>query len=298
MLLANEAIGGLLARTRRPALYRVHEHPSHEALLQLAGRLTALGLPVVPFPERASGPEASRLVARQAEVLEPILRQRPATRETFGTLLLRTLELARYDPANSGHAALASPAYVHFTSPIRRYPDIVVHRASCALAGLGEEAPKARDLPELALRCSRREREVADAERRADAICLAFLLRDHLRSDGWNEPFEGVVTGLIGAGLFVRFGGIFEGFLPSRRLDARERFDVDEYGVALVGRTSGRRIHLGDELSCVVTAVDPPRGRATLDVVPEDEAPRPRVRPAKDTTPRRPPRTRKRRTRS
>ncbi len=298
MLLANEAVGGVLARTRRPALYRVHDHPPHEALLQLAARLTALGLPVVPLPERASGTEASRAVALQAELLGPIVRRRPATREAFGTLLLRTLEMARYDPVNNGHAALASPAYVHFTSPIRRYPDIVVHRATCALAGLGEDAPKARDLPELGLRCSQREREVTDAERRADAICLAFLLRDRLRRDGWHEPFEGVVTGLIGAGLFVRFGDVFEGFLPARRLDPRERFDADEHGVALVGRSSGRRIQLGDELSCVVTAVDPPRGRATLDVLPEHEAPRPRVRPAKATTPRRPPRPPKRRSRT
>ena len=168
---------------------------------------------------------------------------------------------------------------MHFTSPIRRYPDIVVHRAACALAGLGEDAPKARDLPEVALRCSQREREAADAERRAEAICLAFLLRDRLRRDGWQQTFDGVVTGLIGAGLFVRFGDVFEGFLPARRLDPRERFDVDEYGVALVGRASGRRIRLGDELSCVVTAVDPPRGRATLDLVPEDDAPRPRGPP-------------------
>jgi ribonuclease R len=166
-----------------------------------------------------------------------------------------------------------------------------VHRALCALASLGEEAPKARDLPEVALRCSRREREAADAERRADAICLAFLLRERLRRDGWQQNFDGVVTGLIGAGLFVRFGDVFEGFLPARRLDPRERFDSDEHGVALVGRASGRRIRLGDELSVVVTAVDPPRGRATLDLLPEDAAPGSRTRPAKRTTPRRPPKT-------
>lgn len=294
MLLANEAVGGLLSRARRPALYRVHEHPQHEALVALADRLGALGLPVVPLPERADGAQASRAVSRQAELLEPILRERPATREAFGTLLLRTLQVARYDTVNSGHAALSSPAYVHFTSPIRRYPDIVVHRAACALAGLGEEAPKARGLPEVALRCSAREREASDAERRADAICLAFLLRDRLRRDGWQQTFEGVVTGLIGAGLFVRFGDVFEGFLPARRLDPRERFDSDEHGVALVGRASGRRIRLGDELACVVTAVDPPRGRATLDLVPEHDAPTSRTRPAKRTTPRRPPKTAKR----
>jgi ribonuclease R len=125
MLLANEAVGGLLARARRPALYRVHEHPQHEALLALADRLTALGLPVAPLPDRADGAQASLAASRQAELLEPIMRERPATREAFGTLLLRTLQVARYDTVNTGHAALASPAYVHFTSPIRRYPDIV-----------------------------------------------------------------------------------------------------------------------------------------------------------------------------
>jgi ribonuclease R len=297
MLLANEAVGGMLARAKRPALYRVHDHPTHEALLQLVDRLTALGLPVAPLPARVDGPEAARWVAGQAELLEPIIRQRPATREPFGALLLRTLQQARYDPVNSGHSALASPAYVHFTSPIRRYPDVVVHRAACALAGLGEEAPKARDLPDVALRCSRVEREAENAERRAEAICLAFLVRDRLRRDGAHQSFEGVVTGLIGGGLFLRFGDVFEGFLPVRRLDPRERFDIDEHGVALVGRSSGRRIKLGDELSVVVTAVDPPRGRVTLDLVPEDEAPRARVRPAKKTTPRRPPKAPKRRKR-
>ena len=178
---------------------------------------------------------------------------------------------------------------MHFTSPIRRYPDIVVHRAACALAGLGRGCARRRAIcPRSPLRCSRREREAADAERRADAICLAFLLRERLRREGWHQAFEGVVIGLIGAGLFVRFGEIFEGFLPARRLDPRERFDSDEHGVALVGRSSGRRIRLGDELSCVVTAVDPPRGRATLDVLPEHEAPRSHARPVKRTTPRRP----------
>ena len=178
MLLANEAVGGLLARARRPALYRVHEHPEARGAAALADRLTALGLPVAPLPERADGPAGLALRWRgrpscsSRSCASGRRRARPSA-----ALLLRTLELARYDPVNIGHAALASPAYVHFTSPIRRYPDIVVHRAACALAGLGEDAPKARDLPEVALRCSQREREAADAERRAEAICLAFLLR-------------------------------------------------------------------------------------------------------------------------
>ncbi len=217
-------------------------------------------------------------MARQAELLEPIVRGGPATREAFGTLLLRTLELARYDPVNSGHAALASPAYVHFTSPIRRYPDIVVHRATCALADLGEEAPKARDLPEIALRCSQREREAADAERRADAICLAFLLRDRLRRDrlaasrsrAWSPASSEQACSCASATCSrasCRPGG-------STRASASTSTSTASRSS---GAASGRRIRLGDELSCVVTAVDPPRGRATLDILPEHEAPRPRT---------------------
>ena len=175
--------------------------------------------------------------------------QRPATREPFAALLLRTLEKARYDPVNTGHSALASPAYVHFTSPIRRYPDIVVHRAACALAGLGEDAPEGARAARRS-RCAARSASAsaADAERRAEAICLAFLLRDRLRRDGWHQSFEGVVTGLIGAGLFVRFGDVFEGFLPARRLDARERFDSDEHGVG------ARRSQLGAAASSSATS--------------------------------------------
>ena len=119
MLLANEAVGGTLARARRPALYRVHDHPQHEALLALADRLTALGLPVAPLPERAEGAAASRAVARQAELLEPIMRERPATREAFGTLLLRTLQVARYDTVNIGprRAVLSGVRALHVAHP-------------------------------------------------------------------------------------------------------------------------------------------------------------------------------------
>ena len=150
-----------------------------------------LGLPVVPLPERADGPAASRAVARQAELLEPILRERPATREAFGTLLLRTLQVARYDPVNSGHAALASPRTC--TSP-RRSGAIPTSWCIARPARWRASARTRRrraSCPSSRLRCSQREREAADAERRADAICLAFLLRDRLRRDGWHADVRG-----------------------------------------------------------------------------------------------------------
>ncbi len=205
---------------------------------------------MAPLPERADGPEASRAVARQSELLAA-----DHARASRGARGLRhaapahasgrALRHRQQRPCSAGLARLRA---LHLADPPlsrhRRAP-----RGLCALAGLGEEPPTARELPEIALRCSQRERESADAERRADAICLAFLLRTGCAGSARTQTFEGVVTGLIGAGLFVRFGDVFEGFLPARRLDSRERYDVDEHGVALVGRASGRRIRLGDELS-------------------------------------------------
>jgi exoribonuclease R len=103
-------------------------------------------------------------------------------------------------------------------------------------------------------------------ERRGDDICLASLLRRRLDHDGWEQQFAGEVIGLIGPGLFVRFGGVYEGFLPSRRLRSGERFDPNELETALVGRGSGARFRLGDALEVEVTDIEQFRGRVTLDL--------------------------------
>src|SRR5206468_4210283 len=155
-------------------------------------------------------------------------------REAFPALLLRALKQARYDPRNLGHSGLASPAYCHFTSPIRRYPDLVVHRALLRELGVGDD-PVPDDLGELAKHTSAREREAADIEYRADAICLAWLLDSELYERGWDEPFEGEIIGVIGSGLFARFGEVFEGFLPARHLSG-DYFELNDLGTALVGR--------------------------------------------------------------
>ena len=241
MLLANEAVGGLLARARRPALYRVHEHPKHEALLALADRLQALGLPVAPLPERAERPAGVASPSRaRPSCSSPIVRERPAAREAFGALLLRTLQLARYDPVNSGprRARLAGLRALHVADPAlprhRRAPRRCARsRASARMRRRRATCPRSRCAARAA--SARRPMPSAAPMRSAWPSCC----RSGCARDGWQQTFDGVVTGLIGAGLFVRFGDVFEGFLPARRLDARERFDVDEHGVALVGRSLG-----------------------------------------------------------
>src|SRR5207302_10994975 len=126
MILANEAVAGLLAGRRREAIYRVHEQPDPQAVLHLLAKLTDLGMPTPAAPEadRLSPAGAEQLAAETAERVTEYVAQAGRGREAFPTLVLRSLKQARYDPRNLGHSGLASRAYCHFTSPIRRYPDL------------------------------------------------------------------------------------------------------------------------------------------------------------------------------
>jgi ribonuclease R len=262
MILANEHVAAFLASRNSPALYRVHERPDPQAVDHLLTKLTALGVPTPPIPEPFSpqqaavvAGEASTLVARYAE-------QSGRGREAFSTLVLRALKQARYDPKNLGHAGLASTAYCHFTSPIRRYPDLIVHRALLRELGLAGD-PLPGDLQELAEHTSAREREAAQIEYQADEICRAWLLERRLFELGWDERWSGEIIGLIGSGLFVRFGEVFEGFLPARRLHG-EFFELNDTGTALAGRTTGRTYRLGDAIEVGVEHISRHEGKIEL----------------------------------
>jgi len=119
------------------------------------------------------------------------------------------------------------------------------------------------ELGELADHTSAREREAADIEYRADAICLAWLLDSVLYERGWDEPFEGEIIGVIGSGLFARFGDVFEGYLPARRLPG-DYFELNDLGTALVGRRGGGTFRLGDAIHVRVQGIDKPAGKVEL----------------------------------
>ena len=262
MILANEAVASLLAGRQREALYRVHERPDPQSVGLLLAKLEALDVPTPPVPERVTPAEAARLAARASALVSRYAEQSGRGREAFPGLVLRALQQARYDPANRGHSGLASRAYCHFTSPIRRYPDVICHRALLRELGAADD-PLAADLPELAERVSARERAAEAVERRADSICSAWFLDRRLFELGWDACFEGEVIGAIGSGLFVRFDGVFEGYLPARRLPG-DYFELDPLATALVGRRGGERYRLGDPVEVRVEGIDRASGKVNL----------------------------------
>ena len=263
MIRANEVVAAFLAAHRRPALFRVHEPPEPDAVLRLVGQLADLEVPTPPVPKRLSPSQAAELAGAISRRLGEYVEASGRGRDVFPTLVLRALKQARYDPANLGHSGLASAAYCHFTSPIRRYPDLVVHRALLAELGLDDGAAAAEELPALAEHASAREREAAQTEYLADDLCLAWLLEDRLRERGWEEAWEGEISGAIGSGLFVRFGEVFEGLLPARRLHG-EFYELNATGTALVGRRSGRRYMLGDRIAVRVEQITRSEGKVEL----------------------------------
>jgi ribonuclease R len=262
MLLANERVAQLLAGRDRKALYRVHERPDPQSISLLLGKLEDLGVPTPPAPETLSPQTAAELAGEISKRVTEYAEASGRGREAFPALVLRSLKQARYDSRNLGHSGLASPAYCHFTSPIRRYPDLVVHRALLRELGQGDD-PVPEELHELADHCSAREREAAEIEYLADEICQAWLLEDTLMERGWDEPWTGEIIGLIGSGLFARFGGVFEGFLPARRLPG-EYFELNATGTALAGRRSGRTYRLGDPIEVRVEQIVRSEGKVEL----------------------------------
>jgi ribonuclease R len=264
MILANESVGALLAGRRRDALYRVHERPEPQSVERLLSVLADLDVPTppAPDPERLTSALAAQLVGEISDRVTVYIRESGRGVEAFPALVLRSLKQARYDPRNLGHSGLASTAYCHFTSPIRRYPDLIVHRVLLRELGAADE-PVPADLAELAQHVSARERAASDVEHAADAICLAWLLDATLFDHGWETAFEGEIIGLIGSGMFVRFGDVFEGFLPARLIGG-DYHELNVLGTALEGRRSGRRFTLGDPIDVKVESLDRAGGKVSL----------------------------------
>jgi ribonuclease R len=261
MILANEQVAGYLADHRLPTLYRVHERPDPQSVAFLCEQLASLDIATPPVPKHMTPQQAADLVAEVSRIVA----RESGGRIAPGVLVLRALKQAYYSPKSLGHAGLASPRYCHFTSPIRRYPDVVAHRALLQGLGIDNAAQPPHELDEAGVESSAAERAAMKIERGADDVCMAFLLERRLADADPAAPpvFSGEVVGLIEKGAFVRFGDEgFEGMLPVRRL--RGWWTLNELGTALEAESSGRRLRLGDTIEVVVDRVETARGRVDL----------------------------------
>jgi ribonuclease R len=251
MLAANRAVARALDRAEREAIHRVHPPPTPAKLATLGALVDRLGLGEDFDPE-----DRRSLVDVLAKVKGTGLEER------INGAVLRSMSQARYAAASAGHYALHFEHYVHFTSPIRRYADLEIHRALKAmLAGdrgaseRGEGAPDAARAERLSIWLSGRERVAVDVERDAEALACCAIL--HGRE---GERFDASVTGVAEFGLFVRLDSpSASGLVPLRTLDGEWRFDPETE--ALVGERSGRRFETGESVRVELVEVDADRAR-------------------------------------
>ncbi len=273
MIAANEQVAKFLSEHKIPALYRVHERPEAPAVERLVDQLESLGVPTPPVPKGHLTPQQAADVVGEASVMvADWVRRTGRGGRALTSLVLRSLKQAYYDPRNLGHAGLALTHYCHFTSPIRRYPDLICHRALLS-AIAGEPTPEASWVASAGPWTSKREREAMTIERDADDVARCFLLERELFESGDRDgAFDGEIVGLIGAGAFVAFGeGLqYEGLLPVRRL-RDDWWELNEQATMLVGTRNGGAMRLGDPVTVRVGRIDAPRGRVDLLPVQEPE---------------------------
>jgi ribonuclease R len=242
MLLANEAVAHELVRQKLPGLFRVHEAPDEQKMDQFRQLLEALGyrMPKLITPKSLQ------------KVLQHV--QGKPEERVVSSALLRSMKQARYAPENLGHFGLASREYTHFTSPIRRYPDLWVHRVLVAqLTGSVSAADRERWralVQEVAERSSQREREALEAERDSVAVKQAQFMVDKV-----GEVYEGIVSGVAPYGMYVELPNLIEGLIRVEDLPSDYwRHDGARY--RLVGERTKRVFQIGQPVTVRVLRVD------------------------------------------
>lgn len=245
MLAANEAVAGYLEGRQIPTLYRIHEPPAPEKITAFAELAAGFGHHLDAPEGVVTGVELQRLLEGTVGRPEELMLNR---------LLLRSMKQARYAAENLGHYGLAASTYTHFTSPIRRYPDLVVHRILTAvLSGSMTQQEMARldgTLPETGAHTSKRERTAMEAERELVELKRLQFMRGHLGGE-----FDGFIIGVTGTGFFVELDEFFvEGMVPLARIEDDYYVFVDKVH-ALVGRNSRRMFRIGDRVRVLVASV-------------------------------------------
>ena len=240
MLAANVCTASFLSERQHPVLYRVHEGPTPEKLEAVREFFKEFGLDLGGGEKPEAG-DYSRLLKQVKGRPDAALLQ---------TVMLRSLRQARYSPENAGHFGLGYDAYAHFTSPIRRYPDLLVHRAIKAVLESKQYKPAGK-WEELGIHCSMTERRADDATRDVEAWLKCFYMRDHLGS-----CFDGTVSSVTGFGLFVALDDLYiEGLVHVSELGT-DYFHYDAIKHMMLGERTGKRYRLGDRVRVKIVRVD------------------------------------------
>ena len=257
MLAANVCASAFLSGHEHPALYRVHEGPTPEKLAALREFLREFGL-------QLTGGETPK-AKDYAKLLEKI-KPRPDV-QLLQTVMLRSLRQAVYSPDNVGHFGLAYEAYTHFTSPIRRYPDLLIHRAIKAV--LAHERYEPGSWQELGVHCSETERRADDATRDVEAWLKCYYMQDRI-----GERFTATVSGVASFGVFVALHQVYvEGLVHISELGS-DYFHYDAAKHQLLGERTGKRFRLGDAIPVKLVRVD--LETAKIDFVLDEGAKSPR----------------------
>jgi ribonuclease R len=256
MLLANETVATHLERHEMPTLYRIHEPPDPLKVAQFDEFVTSLGYGLAAPAGLIRPSHFQRLVER--------IRGTPEERP-IAFLMLRTMQKARYDSMNVGHFGLAAPTYTHFTSPIRRYPDLVVHRTLRELrrGRLSDERREELDddLPEVGRHTSEMERRAAEAERE-----IVQWKKVRFMADKVGDVFEGYITGVAPFGLFVELTEHYvEGLVHVSTL-ADDYYRFSEQTHTLFGENTRKTYRLGDKVVVQVIRVDLERRQVDLGI--------------------------------
>jgi len=239
MLAANVCASEFLHEQEHPTLYRVHEGPTPERLEKLRDFLGTFGL-------QLGGGNAPS--AKDYAALIDKIGGRP-DRQLLQTVMLRSLRQAIYSPDNVGHFGLAYDSYTHFTSPIRRYPDLLVHRA--IKSALARRRYEPGNWEEIGLHCSKTERRADEATRDVESWLKCYYMRDRI-----GEIFEGSISSVVPFGIFIALDGVFvEGLVHVSEL-GQDYFHFDEKTHTMVGERSGRRFRLSDRVRVQLVRVD------------------------------------------
>ncbi|HEX8963107.1 MAG TPA: ribonuclease R [Rhodocyclaceae bacterium] len=265
MLAANVCASDFLKERSHPALYRIHEGPTEERLTKLRDFLATFGLQL-GGGDSPSAKDYARLIDK--------IQGRP-DKQLLQTVMLRSLRQAIYSPDNVGHFGLAYESYTHFTSPIRRYPDLMIHRAIKAVLKKKRYEPGAWE--EIGLHCSATERRADEATRDVEAWLKCYYMQDRI-----GEEFVGSISAVVPFGIFVALDSVFvEGLVHVSELGA-DYFHFDEAAHAMVGERTGRRYRLSDRVRVQLARVDLDQNKIDFRLVEEKwEEPQAARRPKK-----------------